>query len=989
MNRELVSPVLVGRRAELARLRGLLERAVGGEPVAAVVVGEAGVGKSRLVREVVAVARASGVRVLAGGCVELGGEGLPLAPLMDVLRAVARSTPAAELDRCLGPARRELARLLPELDPLAEFGDSQDRSPTQLLEHVLGLLTRLASDRPMLVVVEDLHWADRSTLDMVAFLVQTVQELGVMLLMTYRSDELHRRHPLRPLVTAWERARSVERVELGRLSRTEVAMQLHAIGGTPPGAAFADVVFERSQGNAFLVEEIVAAVDGGADPHELPPSLRDVLLARTETVSEPTQRILRTAAAAGLCVEEKLLEVVAGVGETDFYAALREAVEHHLLVVDHTGHSYAFRHALTRDALYDDMLPGERVRLHTAYGTALSGDPGLLGQDGNIAATLAHHWYAALDLPRALSASVLAGRQAAAAFAPAEALRHLERALQIWDRVPDAVERAGLDWIALNVLAAETAFAAGEPHRGLTVIDHVLARTDLAADPLRRAHLVERRSFMLRGLGRDDEATSQLRDALALMPARPVTATQAMVLAALANSLMHVDDMDGAAATARRAVASAQECGAFAQQAEALITLGAAVAYQGDAAAGLAALREGIAVAERHGLPAVTVRGHTNLSDVLALLGRHAEAAEAARTGVTLAAQAGLARSWGAMLTGNLAEPLLRLGRWREALDRITESLTDEPTGAFASTLLLARAELELWQGDVGRAEEDVRSARRHFSGADVQYTAPMAYIEAELARGRGELGVARERAHAQLGSPLTRAHLRYAWPLLWLAVRIEADAVAAGEVPGFAGSSEIRERLRGLTRALPVTTPSARAYRAMADAEAARCEGSGEVAAWQRAFEATREAEEAFPRCYCLFRLAEAQVQDSAYGPEAAAPTAAECLRLAEELAATTAEDVRGLARRARLRITPPAADPAPDRPNLRIRLTDRELQVLGLVAEGRSNGQIAATLFISPKTASVHVSNILAKLNVSTRTEAATHAHRLSLLPASGAAG
>jgi len=987
VNRELVSPVLVGRRAELGRLRSLLDRAVAGEPMVALVAGEAGVGKSRLVQEVTRVATEAGVRVLSGGCVELGGQGLPLAPLVDMLRTVARSTPADELEQCLGPARSEFARLLPELAPAAPGGTPQEGSPTQLLEHVLGLITRLVASRPLLLVVEDLHWADRSTLDLLVFLVQTLRELGVLLVLTYRSDELHRRHPLRPVVTAWERVRNVERVELGRFGRAEVGQQLRAIRDASPTAEFVGVVFERSQGNAFLVEEIIAAVDGGADPGELPPSLRDVLLARTETVSEAAQRILRSAAAAGPSVQERLLEVVSSMNESQLYPALREAVEHHLLVVDHSGHGYAFRHALTRDALYDDMLPGERVRLHAAYGAALSADPTLLGDDGNVAATLAHHWYAALDLPRALSASVRAGRQAAAAYAAAEALRHLERALQIWPRVPDAVERAGVDWIALNVLAAEAAFAAGELNRGLSIVDQVLTETGLVTDPLRKAQLVERRAIMLRGLGRDQEAAQQLRDALALLPEQPITLTHAVVLASLANSLLRIDELEDAAPTARRAVAAAAEFGAVAEQAGALITLGSTLTYLGDAPGGLAALREGLALAERHELHGVVARGYTNLSDTLAMLGRHAEAAEIARAGVAVAGRAGLARSWGAMITGNLAEPLIRLGRWREALDLITESLADEPTGTFASTLLLARAELHLWQGDAQRAEDDLREARRHFGdGVEVQFMTPMAYIEAELARGRGQLAEARQRLQTELHGPTTGTYVRYIWPLVWLGMRIEAD-IATGTPAPDAEAGQRGESLRTLAATIPATTPPARAYRALVAAEAARLERDGEITAWRKAVAAARTADEAFPLCYSLLRLAEAETADPATGPETATATAAECLRLAEELAAVTTEDIRTLVRRARLRVGPAASGPADASrtiPDLRFRLTDREREVLALVAEGRSNGQIAAALYISPKTASVHVSNILAKLNVSTRTEAATHAHRLGLLPA-----
>ncbi|WP_168215257.1 helix-turn-helix transcriptional regulator [Micromonospora sp. MH33] len=984
MSRDLVSPVVVGRRRELGRLRALLDQVITGTPAVALIAGEAGVGKSRLTQELAAGAAGRGVRVLSGGCVELGGEGIPLAPLVDVLRALARSTPADELDRLLGPARREFARLLPELDPAGTVGARQDGSAAQLFEHVLGLITRLAAQRPLLLVVEDLHWADRSTRDLVAFLVQTLRELGVLLLLTYRSDELHRRHPLRPLVTGWERVRSVERIEVGRFSREEVAAQLQAIRRTAPGAHFAAVVFERSQGNAFLVEEILAAVDGGADPGDLPPSLRDVLLARTERVSEAAQRVLRAAAAASPRVEDRLLEVVVGMPEAQLYPALRETVEHHLLVVDHSGRGYAFRHELTRDAVYEDMLPGERVRLHAAYGAALESDPTLLGDDTGVAATLAHHWYAALDLPRALSASVQAGRQAAAGYASAEALHHLERALQLWTRVSDAAERAGVDWVGLNVLAAEAAWAAGEINRGLSIVDQVLADPESVTDPVRQAHVVERRAYMLRALGRDEEAGGQLREALALLPAQPLTTTHAAVLASLANSLMRIDELEQGVEVARSAVEAAAAVGATAQQADALITLGHTCGYLGDAPSGLTALHDGLALAEREGLSGVALRGYINLSDLLEMLGRHAEAADAARAGVELAARLGHTRSLGAMLVGNLAESLMRLGRWREALDLVTESLADDPSGVFASTLLLQRGELQGWQGAAQAAESDLREARHQFGGGtDAQFTAPMTFIEAELARAAGDLAAARQHVRAALDRPIVGQGVRYAWPLIWLGMRIEADA-AAGEP----SNTDIRQRhdaLQALAVAIPRNATPAQAYYALTTAEAARLNGSGEVAAWQAAVTACRAADEAFPLCYSLFRLAEAQCGTTPSDTSAAGATAQECLRLADDLAATTSHDVRALARRARLRLEQSSSATTGESQSQRqigFRLTDREREVLALVAEGCSNGQIATALFISPKTASVHVSNILAKLDAASRTEAAVLAHRLGLL-------
>jgi DNA-binding CsgD family transcriptional regulator/tetratricopeptide (TPR) repeat protein len=518
-------------------------------------------------------------------------------------------------------------------------------------------------------------------------------------------------------------------------------------------------------------------------------------------------------------------------------------------------------------------------------------------------------------------------------------------------------------------------------------MDQALAGTgsESATDPLRGAQVVERRAFVLRALGRDEEAAGQLREALTLLPAQPVTVTHAVVLASLANSLMRSDEAEQSRDIARSAVDAAAAVGATAQQADALITLGSAAGYLGDPQTGLAELREGLALADRHELHGVALRGYTNLSDHLEMLGRHTEAAEVATAGITLAVRVGHARSHGAMLVGNLAEPLIRLGRWREALDLITESLADDPNGIFASTLLLLRGELQLWQGDAAAAEHDVQEARRQFGGGtDVQFTAPMVFIEAELARARGELTDARQRVHAALDGPVTGFWVRYAWPLLWLGMRIEADIAATSTPAG----AQRREALHTQAAALQAGTPPAQAYKALIAAETARLSGQGEVAAWHTAVAATRSAGEAFPLCYSLYRLAEAQSADPATGTDTAvSATALECLRLADDLAAATADDVRALARRARLRIepTPPAtADVPSQQPDLRFRLTDREREVLALVAEGRSNGQIAGTLYISPKTVSVHVSNILAKLGTSTRTEAAMVAYRLGILPA-----
>jgi predicted ATPase len=425
MSADVQSPVFVGRREEMASLTALLDRARQGEPAIALIAGEAGVGKTRIVSELAAQAAAAGFTVLSGHCIELGSEGLPLAPLVGALRALARSMPPEDLAGVLGPARRGLGRLLPELDPDGSAGPGADAASqiapgaiggiggiqaAQLLELVLGVLGRLSARQPLMLVLEDLHWADQSTRDLVAFLIRSLRDIPVLLVATYRSDELNRRHPLRALVTSWERIRSVTHVELRRFDRHEVAAQLTAILGAEPAADLVDLVFDRSGGNAYLVEELAGMVRDGGDPADLPPSLRDVLLSRVDSLSADAQLLLRIAAVAGRSVPDAMLAQIAvqtaGVGNPEFSAGLREAVESHLLVVDHTGRGYAFRHALTRDAVYEDMLPGERGQLHAAYGETLAVQPGLAQDDGAVPAALAHHWYAALDLPRALPASI-------------------------------------------------------------------------------------------------------------------------------------------------------------------------------------------------------------------------------------------------------------------------------------------------------------------------------------------------------------------------------------------------------------------------------------------------------------------------------------------------------------------------------------------------------------------------------------------------------
>jgi DNA-binding CsgD family transcriptional regulator/tetratricopeptide (TPR) repeat protein len=982
----LVSPVFVGRSRELSAVLAAADQARDEQPSFLLVSGEAGVGKSRLILETRARLTSDGWQTLWGHCIELGAEGLPFAPLVDALRDMVESTPPDELDIALGPAREELARLLPELSTAEAASPHVDSfRSSQLMELVLGVLVRLSHRRPLMFVVEDLHWADRSTLDLLAFLVQALRGARVLLVATYRSDELHRRHGLRPLLTGWERSRSVQRLDLRRFELAEVGLQLSAILTETPSPAFVQIVFERSEGNAFLVEEILSIVQDGGDPQDLPPSLRDLLLTRVDALSDIAQQVLRTASVAGRGVPERLLAAVAGLDHATLFAALREAVDQHLLVVDSNGRGYSFRHALARDAVYEDMLPGERVSLHSTYGEMLSTDPDLAGDEAAVAAALAFHWYAALDLPRALAASVEAGRQASVAYAPAEAQRHFERALEMWPRVSDAEERTGLDHAHVVTLAAGAAYSAGLVDRSVDLFDQALRELAESADLDRRAMVIERRAQALRSLGREQEAITSLHEALDFLP--PDTASEALaaVLASLAGSQMRLDTPVAATATARRAVSVAAAVGAARVEAEAHVSLGVGLCYLEESDSGVESLNTGLQRALALDAPEIALRAYINLSDVLEMLGRHREAADVARTGMALAARNGLSRTFGAYLVSNLAESLVHLGQWSDAAELTRSYLELGVEGVFAATLLEVRAQLALLTGDADDASRWGDDARRIVGELpDVQFTQPLVFIEAEVSRLRGDPVAARRIVQTVLEDVDPTRNARYLWPILWLGMRISADAAlgAHDDPDEWSAIQTWREDLQRFAELLPRGHGAAAVRRDLIEVEWARSHGKDTPPQWRALVDAFRAFEEPYLCAHALLGLAQAALAagSRAVASQALAESVATASRLGAKplLARGT-----GVARRARISL-PDSTDgevktAAPTNPFARLGLTAREHEVLLLVAQGHSNPQIAEMLFISAKTASVHVSNILAKLQVGGRGEAAAVAHRL----------
>src|ERR1700678_2973330 len=396
---------MVGREGELTRLLMLLNDAEAGRAALALISGDAGVGKSRLVCEVSDRARSLGFTVLAGQCAELG-DSVPYLPLADALRGAAQ-VPGVQDALVSRPA---LSRLLPDGGDRSVDGDRSELGRQQMFGAVLGLLTELAASQPVLLVLEDLHWADASTRDLVTFLSRMLHRERVALLGTYRTDDLHRRHPLRPVVAELRRLPSVTSVELGPLDASAMVEHLteHLPAGQVDAAELNDIV-ARAEGNAYYAEELLAS-SADRDGGHLPAGIAALLLNRVEKLSDDAQRVLRTAAVAGRRASDELTRIASGLEPGEYEEAVREAVAHQLLVPDH-AEGYAFRHALLREAIYADLLPGERTRLHAAMSTLLA-DEHRLAVPGT-AAQLALHSLASHDIQGAFAASVWAGKEAA------------------------------------------------------------------------------------------------------------------------------------------------------------------------------------------------------------------------------------------------------------------------------------------------------------------------------------------------------------------------------------------------------------------------------------------------------------------------------------------------------------------------------------------------------------------------------------------------
>ncbi len=1003
------SPVMFGREAESARVDDVLRALLDGRSGLVIISGEAGIGKTRLIEE--ALARVEGdLRVLRGACLSLGSN-VPYLPFAEILRDLASQLPAHQLAHLVGPARADLARFLPELAtgaddertaaesrPVSAAGGELER--LRLYEAFLRVTERIAANQPTVVVVEDVQWIDRASLELLAFLAHGVrQQEHATLVVSVRPEEIEDKDAVIMLLAELGRTPGAERIELGPLSTAVTQRIAAAMLDGPLDEGLAEHIARLSDGNPLFAEELLLTWRRRGPDAPLPPKLRDLMAARLTHVPDDLVAVLRVAAAAGRAIDDRLLTRASGLDEAQVLRAVRAAVDDYILVRgDGPAQSgYRFRHEILRAQVAAQLLPAESRRIHAAYAEALAEEP----PERRSSAELAYHWDSAGEPERALSAHVEAGHAAVAAFAFEPAAGHYRRALELWDEVDDASSLASWSREELTSAAASAAARAGDFGHAVELIRALLAgRTASSDEDLQLARSSLR--WYLWEAGALEEALEEAEAAVgdATTPDR----WRANALSHAAGLLLYLQRNDEAAVRAGEAVDLALAVGADEERIMAEALLGWCRLLDGDIEAGLDGLRrtiEGAQAAEaalEGRYPVGSALAHAHLAAALEMVGHLQEAVEVAGRGAATAAGHGVSRTFGSVLEAGAARALYRLARWNEARATAESALDAGAVGAGRISLLACLASLHVACGRPAEAESIITvaeglisdrtplDARRWLTAAAVEH----ALWSGDPAGALARLALAQAEAEdAPVGGPGARpAILDASVPhLLALGARACADLAlavrAAGEEPGMAQLARARvEASIGRAEARGALAEVWGAELALARAELARGDDPGtRVAAWQTA--CARVTDEPYSAAYAGWRLAEALLARGEARKVAAEPLL-RSLETATSLgAAPLAAELTALARRVRLPLPSLDGDgEAADGPAERaFGLTGREVEVLALLAQGLANQEIAERLFISPKTASVHVSNIYGKLGVDSRVAAATMAHELGL--------
>jgi DNA-binding CsgD family transcriptional regulator/tetratricopeptide (TPR) repeat protein len=980
------SSAFVGRVAELDRLETALAALPGRGTATVLVAGDAGMGKSRLIEEFCARARASGALVAVGACTPAEGGGLPYGPIVGVLRDVARQLPPGDVVSVLGFAQRSLG--------LANDADDMPHEnglvKTKLFEALLQSVGALTQRAPVVLVFEDLQWADSASIEVIDFLTRNLGAYPALLVASYRSDEVDGGGAPRRLLGELGRHSRVSQIELSGLDRTEVAAMLGEIVEGPPDWTLVDAVLARSGGNPFFAEELAAARHAKA----LPVALRNVAMMRIERLSAQARHIAAVAAVAGNSIHHRLLSAAARIDADELDVAVSEAVELKVLVADRDENSFRFRHALLREAVYEALLPGERTRLHRAVAQALTQHPELgAAGPGHAAMELADHWWEAGDWPEALRACAAAADAAVAVIAMPQAHANYERALAAGDRIPtDSPAWLGIDRIDLRMKTAEAAYMNGELLRSVAVVQDAVNALDADTEPRRAAACYTMLHRNAGAVGDSRVASDALDQAVALLPPDVPSAELAGVLAEQARSLMTTERYEQAEAKAREAIAVARAVGARVTEGHATNTLGVCIFEQGEAEQGLALVQRSLVIATELANPGQLNRAYNNLMYIYNQAARLEEAAQ------LVFKDDGRDFMVGARLSSagqDSAEALIRLGRLDEAED-LLQQIPERGTGSCAFGPYGIRALLAVRRGRLDQATDLLAMADVASHGLDsIQANAWFHILRAELHLERGEPRAAIEEVERSLTAGIGTDDLLYTLEMHALELRgIADDLDNARAVQRRVDLDKVERQAIGVLEEVDalvaaraargyVVFPRVSALVALCHAEASRVTGP-DPELWRATAVSWVAAHEPLATAYCRWREAEFLL-----GARLDRPRAVESAQFAWQTAMEAGAPllrarVERLAERARITLSAavPATTGATHSVAEDLRLTPREVEVLAQLAKGRTDRQIAEELFISKKTASVHVSNLLRKLDATSRIEAAEIGQRAALV-------
>jgi DNA-binding CsgD family transcriptional regulator/phosphoglycolate phosphatase-like HAD superfamily hydrolase len=941
--------LLFGRERELAEADAALATSASGTPCSLLVGGDAGIGKTSLVAEVTIRAQHLDFSVLTGHCLDID-TGVPLDPVREALRPALSGR-----SETLPPVCRRLAPFV-----VLDAGATAE-SPSSVFDDMRLAVAELTRQAPVLLVLEDLQWADRSTQDFALALARTMSG-RLLFLLTYRAEALTRAHPFRRVLVEILRAPGARPLDLEPLADDAVAALVRARDADADEHTVR-AILDRSEGNPLYAEELLADPATGT----LPGALSDLLADRIDALRPQTRALIRLASANGSRIDSALLAEAAGLPIAQVEARLHEAIDAN--VVTSAGGRLAFRHGLLRDAAYGHLLPDELTRVHAATADALQGQ--LEADDAEPSyvtlGKLAFHRHAAGQVPEAFAASVRAGL-ASRWFGASESLEHLERALGLWDRVPNAEELGGLAKPDLLRLLAETAEWHGEFDRADRYILAAVDDLEEGDDPL-----VASRVYASYGAH-----YKEFRDGLDQRKALELAVTYAegapsqelaKALTALALWQYGRLPVTPTIELANRAVEVAAAAGCEPEHVEALWLLGMTEFFTGRCWQGIDRIRRAAHVAEQAGLIGFGLEVLGELSVYLSDFGQQEQGIALAVDARGRALERGLTTA--AQFNGEqVVERFLLTGRLDEA-ERLLEQLRAE--GLQEHRWRYLRTDQLLARGDLdGALALEQETIARVESGVDEHLLDVVRQVDLFSAAGRIADVLPIVDAHLEervrTDSPLVLAvAARSGYTALATAAR--AGVTPPPELPGRAEDA-LGRAMQALADGWATTTHAAHGL--LAAAVARNLDGDPAVEEWRAAEHAAATHGEYF---VLKPRLALAEALLGTGDRDTGHQLILDVWQSARRMGAGWFErEAARVARRHRIRV--PGSE---DEPRPLASLTPREREVLDILATGATNRTIAERLVVTETTASVHVTNILSKLGVSNRGQAAALARDL----------